>query len=131
MAGFNALIGLDIVGPEADGGFVVELAVRPCHLHGAAQVHGGVYLALADTAMARAAQHRVGPDQFTPTVELKTNFLRACASGKIVATGHVVRAGKRLVFAEAELHSATGDLLATASATLIRSGKSPGAGAEK
>lgn len=120
MTGFNELMGLRIVGP-VDGRFVVELDADERHLHGQGRVHGGVIMALLDTAMARAA--RRDGDAYAPTIELKTSFLRPAGPGRLTARARMVRDGRRLAFAEAELHDGQGRCLATSSATFLRAGR--------
>ncbi|MGJ8535781.1 MAG: PaaI family thioesterase [Parasphingopyxis sp.] len=117
--GFNALLGLNIVGLSEER-FIVELDVDGRHMHDLGQVHGGVYLALADTVMARVARTRIDADEYVQTVDLRTSFLRPCAEGRIVAGASIIRCSRRFVFVEAELENSSGKLLATASATMVR-----------
>lgn len=118
--GFNALLGLKI-GGLAGKRFIVTLDVDERHMHDLEQVHGGVYLALADTVMARAARTQLDANEFVQTVDLRTSFLRPCTEGGIVASAAIIRCSRRFVFAEAELENSAGALLATASATMARS----------
>ncbi len=119
MKGFNALLGLRMIGREGEA-FVVALDVDERHHHDLGSVHGGVFLALADIAMARIAMSVLGNEP-VQTAELKANFLRPFTSGGITARGKIVSKGRRLVFAEASIESGE-RLLATASATMIRNG---------
>lgn len=120
MSGLNALLGLRLIGMEGDG-FAVALDIDDRHHHDLGLVHGGIYLTLADVAMARIAMHHLGGGNVR-TAELRTSFLRPFATGPIIARGRIVSAGRRLIFAEARIE---GDerLLATASATLAISGE--------
>ncbi|WP_417593169.1 PaaI family thioesterase [Parasphingorhabdus sp.] len=120
MQGFNTLLGLTIVGPS-EGRFIVELDADERHMHDLGQVHGGVYLALADTVMARAARARIDADEYVQTVDLRTSFLRPCSGGRIIASAAIIQCGRRFVFAEATLESDTGKILATSSASIVRS----------
>jgi acyl-coenzyme A thioesterase PaaI-like protein len=54
------------------------------------------------------------------TTDLHTQFLRPGAGSAILCRAHVVRAGKALVFAQAEMSEETsGKLVATATATFF------------
>ncbi|MBA4759194.1 PaaI family thioesterase [Sphingosinicella sp.] len=119
MSGFNALVGLRIIGREGEE-FMVTLDVEERHHHDLGSVHGGVFLALADVAMARVAMSAL-ENEPVQTVELKANFLRPFTSGTIAARGRIVSLGRRLVYTEARIKSDE-RLLATASATMMRNG---------
>ena len=116
--GFNALLGIQLLG-ERDGVYVLELPVGPQHLHEAGRVHGGVYLALLDTAMARASRIGLSPGEYRPTLELKMNFLGSVSAGRLIATGRVVSRSRQTCYVEGELVSDSGKLIARASATMI------------
>lgn len=117
-AGFNGYMGFELLG-ERDGEFEVALEVRPHHLHEAGRVHGGVYLALLDTAMARASRALLGPHEYLPTLELKMNFLGSIASGRLFARGRVVLRTKQTCYVEGTIVADTGRLIARGSATMI------------
>jgi uncharacterized protein (TIGR00369 family) len=116
--GFNALLGLELKGSQ-NGDYVLELLIGPGHLNEAGGVHGGVYLSLLDTVMARAGRMDQGPDLYLPTLELKTNFLGSVNSGRIIGKGRVISRTRRTCYAEGELMSDTGKLLARGSCTMI------------
>lgn len=116
MSGFNELLGLHIVGPVGDR-FIVELDADARHLHRLGRVHGGVYLSLLDTAMARAVRLTMEDGGYAPTAEMKASFIRSSGPGRLIASAHVVHRGRHVAFAEAELSDATGRPLARASAT--------------
>lgn len=65
--------------------------------------HGGAMGALADIVGGYAAMTAVPPDSEVTTVEYKINFLAAFQGGELVATGRVVKAGKRIVVTTAEV----------------------------
>jgi uncharacterized protein (TIGR00369 family) len=72
--------------------------------------HGGAMGALADIAGGYAALTTVPADSEVTTVEYKVNFLAAFQGGELVATGRVVKAGKRIIVTSAEVthHDASG-----------------------
>jgi uncharacterized protein (TIGR00369 family) len=55
------------------------------------------------------------------TVEIKVNYLKAVtvASGPLTAVGTVVKAGSRIAFTEGKVTDASGNLVATATSTLL------------
>ena len=66
--------------------------------------HGGLVFSLGDTAAGFAALSVMPLDREVLTVEVKINLL-APAVGRLVATGRVIKAGKRLVVVAAEVNS--------------------------
>jgi uncharacterized protein (TIGR00369 family) len=84
-------------------------------------VHGGYAATLLDSACGIAAHSTLGPNRGHTTLELKVSYLRGLSegSGTVRATGRVVSAGRRVAFADAELHDGTGRLCATATSTLL------------
>jgi uncharacterized protein (TIGR00369 family) len=84
-------------------------------------VHGGAVCTLLDTVMA-CAMHTTLPEGVGYTsVEIKVNYLRAvtAASGPLTAVGTVVKAGSRIGFTEGKVTDASGNLVATATSTLL------------
>ncbi len=65
--------------------------------------HGGAMGALADIAGGYAALTVAPEDCEVTTVEYKINFLAAFNNGELEATGKVVKAGKRIIIACAEV----------------------------
>lgn len=69
-------------------------------------MHGGVLMALADSAGATCAFANL-PDGAagTTTIESKTNFLGAVRSGSVIATSTALHAGATTIVIETELHN--------------------------
>ncbi len=84
-------------------------------------VHGGYAATLLDSACGIAAHSTLGTNRGHTTLELKVSYLRALTkdSGLVRATGRTVSVGRRVAFAEAELHDGEGRLCATATSTLL------------
>jgi len=81
-------------------------------------VSGQALAALADTGMVLAAVAHAGEMRMFATTDLHTQFLRPGVGTAILCRAEVVRAGKALVFARAEMHEETsGKLISTATAT--------------
>ena len=65
--------------------------------------HGGAMGALADIACGYAAMTTVPAGSEVTTVEYKINFLAGFQGGELMATGRVVKAGKRIIVTSAEV----------------------------
>lgn len=98
----------------------VELeAVESLH-HAAGAVHGSYYFKLLDDAAFFAA-NSVVPDVFVLTASFNIQLLRPVAAGPMIAEGHVVRAGKQMIFADSILRNADGVELARGTGVFARS----------
>ncbi|MFO1136458.1 MAG: PaaI family thioesterase [Rhodoblastus sp.] len=86
----------------------LEVTVERHHANQMGVAHGGLLMTLLDVCMGSAARSAVGSNVIT--VDMQTAFL-APASGRLVGQGRVVRAGKSLVFVEAEIANAEGDIV--------------------
>jgi uncharacterized protein (TIGR00369 family) len=103
----------------------VEMDARPelMNSHGAA--HGGVVMTLADIALAVAAMTLDPTSRGAVTIELKVSFL-APGTGRLVAEGRCLRAGKSVSFSEGEVRDGEGKLVAKALGTFqLRHGTKP------
>ncbi len=65
--------------------------------------HGGAIGALADIAGGYAGLTLTPAGTEVTTVEYKINFLAAFQGGELRATGHVVKAGRRLIVTKADV----------------------------
>ena len=84
-------------------------------------VHGGITSAFADMACGFASYSLVEPGQRVMTVEIKISYFNKGEGDKIIARGHVLKAGKRFHFCEAEIFSVSQEsytLIAKASSTM-------------
>lgn len=66
-------------------------------------VHAGVVMTLADHTCGGAAASAVADDRDVITVENKVSFLRPATTLRLTCRAAVLRAGKNLVFVEAEV----------------------------
>ncbi len=98
---FNRLVGIEFGGYHEDG-VSLRLPVGTEHQNGAGVVHGGVILTLADAALGFGIARTVG--NRCTTAELKINYLRPVVEGVLEARSHIIRAGRKLVVARAEVH---------------------------
>jgi uncharacterized protein (TIGR00369 family) len=118
--GLMATIGacLERVAPgEVEIALPVSAAVSQQH----GFVHAGAVAAIADSAAGYAALSLMPPSAGVLTAEFKINLL-APAGDRIVAVGRVVKAGRTLTLAQAEVHAQAGGarrLVALLTATLM------------
>ena len=66
------------------------------HLHPGGYVHGGCWVAFADTVAAWGTMRHLPPERNFTTVELKTNVLSAGRTGdELIGVGELLHAGAR------------------------------------
>ncbi|OEJ13694.1 thioesterase [Brachyspira hampsonii] len=82
-------------------------------------MHGGMVSAIADTAGGHAAATMLEEGYKTVTSELKIHFLKPVVSKKVIATGEVISAGKKLIIVEAVLRDEEDNMLAKMIATMF------------
>lgn len=81
-------------------------------------MHGGVIMALADSAGAACAFLNLPTDASgTATIESKTNFLGAVRSGKVTATATPLHAGGTTIVVETSVHDGVGRMVAKVTQT--------------
>lgn len=93
-------------GISQDGVGVAFMEIQDMHSQTAGFVQGGLIVALADFAFARAVHSVSKPDQQTVTIELKMNFIAPAKDGRLTATARILSQGRRIVVGEMEV---TGD----------------------
>ncbi|MFL6627384.1 MAG: PaaI family thioesterase [Vitreoscilla sp.] len=105
----------------SEGRCETEMVLQERHLQHTGQVHAGVVTAMADHTAGAAAQSVVRGGGFAITAELKTSLLRPAIGSRLVCVGTVIKAGRTLIFAEADVFAVLGEqrtLVAKLSATL-------------
>jgi len=75
-------------------------------------LHGGVIMAVADSAGATCAFLNLPEGAGTTTVESKTNFLRAIRDGAAEARARPLHTGRTVIVVETEIRDAEGRLAA-------------------
>ena len=71
-------------------------------------LHGGVLMALADSAGAVCAFLNLPAGARTVTIESKTNFLGAVREGTVVARSRPLHQGRTTIVVETDVYDATG-----------------------
>ena len=101
-----------------EGRSVWEYRVDPAHYNLNGTLHGGVVMALLDTAMGYAVVTRVaGAGRFIAAAEMSTRFIAPVRGGLLTAEATVLKIGKRLAIVEGKATGDGGVLVAVASAT--------------
>ena len=86
----------------------------------AGNLQGGVLAAFLDALLAGATSAHLEADVYPALAEMKLSIFRPVPAGtKLTGTGRVLKAGKRVLFAEAEVTDPDGKLVAKASGTEI------------
>ncbi|MDE2362319.1 MAG: PaaI family thioesterase [Hyphomicrobiales bacterium] len=107
----------------ANGRSRLEVTIEPHHGNQMGVAHGGLLMTLLDVCMGSASRTAVGCN--VVTVDMQVAFM-APASGRLVGQGRVTRAGKSLVFVEADITNAAGDLVCRGTA-VFKTAREPGA----
>jgi uncharacterized protein (TIGR00369 family) len=102
----------------APGSSTWDYAVRPEHFNPHGVLHGGVIMALLDTAMGYAVAEALAPEgAFNLAAQMNTHFLEPVRAGTVTARATVRRQGRRVAVVEAEATDDTGRVVAIATAT--------------
>ncbi len=112
-----ALIGASL-GTVEPGRVEIELPFREDLTQQKGYVHGGIVGMIADSACGYAAFSLMPADCSLVTVEYKINILTP-AVGTLVAKGQVVKPGRTLTVARAEVFSVDGKHVASMQQTLM------------
>ena len=84
----------------------------------AGNLQGGVLAAFADAVLGGLCATQLSDDSYPALAEMKISFLRPAPAGTtITGTGRLLKAGRRLMFAEAEITDGQGRLIAKISGT--------------
>jgi 1,4-dihydroxy-2-naphthoyl-CoA hydrolase len=107
---FPGDLGIELLEIDEDA-VRARLLVDRRHLHPGGYVHGGVWVAFADTVAAWGTMRNLPPGQGFTTAELKMNVFAAGVPGEeLVATGEPLHRGRRSQVWEVRVHK--GDRLA-------------------
>jgi len=115
---FNRSLGLRIAKVHQDG-VTIEIPVRDDMRNLAGLLHGGVSATIADAAVGIAVLRHFGGQRACTTVDLKINYFRPIANGKVVARSKLLRIGNHLVVGTVELKDAGRNLAGFATVTYM------------
>ena len=126
-AGFNARNGIMLIAWD-DGFGAVRVDLTAEHVNPMQLVHGGLYTAMLDVALAMTGSFRPAPEPLTPglTLSLTTQFLAAATGdeGFLIAEARRTGGGKSVFFAEGEVLTPDRRVIATASG-IFKPGRPP------
>jgi len=113
------LLGADIISycPE-ELTIRVEFSVGEQFTNPSGNIQGGFLCAMLDECLGPVLMFSLNVGQFAPTLELKTQFLRAAKVGRIEGTAKVVSKGRQVCYLEGELFQ-DGKLISRATATAL------------
>jgi uncharacterized protein (TIGR00369 family) len=114
------LLGMNVTSVE-NGEVVFTLAPHPSHYNPLGVVHGGMLCTVLDTVAACAGHSTLEAGWGYTSIDLNVSYLRGVTldSGVITFTGRVVKGGRRVIFTSAEGVDAAGNLVATATSSLL------------
>lgn len=105
---FFMMMGVE-VRSMGEGKAVLSMKIQPGMKNGEGWLQGGLFVALADEAMALATYTLLSPDETIATVSESTSFLSGAKEGTLRAEATVIRRGRRVVFAEGNVFDDTTD----------------------
>lgn len=118
-APFTTLVSMRMT--ELDiGHAVLELDIEQKHFQEFGILDGGMICTLIDTATFWSGFMSIEDENAGLTsVDLKLNYLAAASSGKLVATGRQIKAGRTLSYAEAQVVREDGKIVAHGTSTMM------------
>lgn len=118
---FSKFIGMDNITSVARGEVKVELEVRHDHLNIHGIAHGGVLMAMADTAMWAACS---SVNKKVVTLDFNMNMMRAVPENLTIhAVGKILHNGARTLVVECDIVDKAEKIYARARATFFVMGK--------
>lgn len=101
---FPGYLGIELL--EIEEGLVRgRMAVDHRHLHPGGYVHGGAWVAFADTIAAWGTMRNLPPGHDLTTIELKTNVFAAGREGDVLTgTGTPIHLGRRTQVWQVDVH---------------------------
>ena len=115
---FNKLVGIRVMRRHSDG-VTIACPMSDQLKNSAGVMHGGVMATVADAAVGIGLASHFGGRRPITTTEMKINFLRPVAEGKIVARSRLLRIGKRLCVGRVDMFDAQRKLAAVAVVTYM------------
>ena len=103
------------------GKVIFSLVPQEFHYNPIGSVHGGVFCTLLDSALACAIHSTLPAGTGYTTLELKVNFVRPLTinTGKVLAIGTLIHAGRSVATAEGKIVDEQGKLYAHATTTCL------------
>ena len=125
--GFNAQNGIMLTAWD-DGFGAVRADLTAHHVNPMQLVHGGLYTAMLDVALAMTGSYRPAPDPLIPglTLSLTTQFVAVANLDDefLVAEARRTGGGKSIFYADGAVRTPSGRIIATASG-IFKPGRPP------
>jgi uncharacterized protein (TIGR00369 family) len=115
---FNKLLGIRFSREHKDG-ITLECKVKPELLNSQGVLHGGVAASIADVAVGVAIHFQMKRVRPISTVDLKVNYFRPVAAGKLYARARLLRVGSTLSIGRVDLTDHEKNLVGVATVTYI------------
>jgi uncharacterized protein (TIGR00369 family) len=112
------LIGFTLAEVEP-GRAVIAFDAGPRHANPMGTLHGGVLCDIADAAMGIAYAASLDEGETFTTLELKINFLKPVRTGRLIATGRLIKGGHTVGLTECDVVDDKDRLVARASSTCM------------
>jgi uncharacterized protein (TIGR00369 family) len=100
---------------EGNASIRMPLSDVICNRRGVA--HGGAVASLLDSALGAAVISAIKPQEWCGTLQISVQYNDPARHGPLVATGRVVRRGRRVAFADGEVVDSRGVTVARAHGT--------------
>jgi uncharacterized protein (TIGR00369 family) len=119
----NETMGFELEpGDAPDEGIAYTWTIPKAYANSEGNLQGGVMAAFIDAILGTVTTPHLPADKYPTLVEMKVSFFRPARVGtRITGAGRVIKRGRRVLFAEAEVTDEDGKLLAKASGTEIPS----------
>jgi uncharacterized protein (TIGR00369 family) len=101
-ARFVQSLGIELTA-SGEGWCETRAKVSPSHEQQHGFIHAGVLMTVADHTCGGAAASMVSEDKDVITVENKVSFLRPASGSVLLCRAEVLRAGRNLIFVEADV----------------------------
>jgi len=98
---------------------VLRLPLRYDFTQGAGVIAGGILASIADEAMAHVVLANLKEGQTTATIEMNIRYLRPIKEGKISAVARIIKKGRQIITAAAEVRDEQKSLIAYAGASFM------------
>ncbi len=112
------LLSMRLAGLEY-GRSLLEIEAQEKHLQPYGIVHGGVCASILDAAVYWAVYAGVERTVGLTTVDIKVNYLAPVKSGRLIARGRCIKAGRTICLGDASIEDEKGLLIAHATSTLM------------
>ena len=113
-------LGFELIDFSVEGRWSeVAFTPRPEFANPAGQVQGGFICAMLDDSMGVTATLAQRFAIMVPTLQMSVTFLRPVPFARVIARGEVLRMGKNSAQMQSTLRSASGEVLATGTASAV------------